>query len=58
MKLSRKHLLVVPAIALALSVIPACSDDDDTDVDNPATTSLTGTTAVTVPTSDAATSAS
>ncbi|HTN81794.1 MAG TPA: hypothetical protein VMK16_19155 [Acidimicrobiales bacterium] len=45
MKLSPKYLLAVPALAIALSVLPACGDDSGSN-NSPATTAVSGTSAV------------
>ena len=44
MKLSPKHMLVVPALALVLSVVAACSDDSN---NSPTTSVGTGAPATT-----------
>jgi hypothetical protein len=67
MKMSPKYLLAVPALAIALSVLPACGDDSGSNnspatsvgtggavTTGVATTGLTGTTALSPATTAAA----
>jgi hypothetical protein len=52
MKLSPKYMLAIPALAIALSVLPACGDDSNNSpstsvgTGSPVTTGVTGTTAL------------